>query len=199
MLELGKWQKSRWLRFMVAAGLVLTLIMAASPAGAVENGEISESAPAMENEAMSQEQQTDENEAPAQDNQAGPEGIKVFIDSEQLMFEVAPIVEYDRILVPVKGIFEALGARVAWQANTQGIVVQKGDSMILMHLYHPLAYINQEAVVLDVPPVAREERTFVPLRFVSQAMDYEVQWNPATQTVSINQAPQAAEAAWYLQ
>ncbi len=97
-----------------------------------------------------------------------------------------PMLYQDRTLVPLRSIFESLGAEVEWEGTTKTITLKKGTTIIIMRINVGTATINGQTVNLDVPPLLYNDRTFVPLRFVSQALGNEVGWNDQTRTVSIN-------------
>jgi hypothetical protein len=110
---------------------------------------------------------------------------KVNINGNQLIFEVDPIVENGRTLVPLRAIFEALGANVSWDGTTQLITATKDETIIKLQIGSQTAYKNNQPVPLDVPPKIVEDRTLVPLRFVSESLGANVKWYGDTQTITI--------------
>lgn len=112
-------------------------------------------------------------------------GPRVILDGRELSFDVPPAVENGRTLVPLRSIFEALGASVQWDATTQTVTATKGD--VAIHLViGGQAKRNGVPVALDVPAKVIDGRTMVPLRFVSEAMGADVVWNGDTQTITIS-------------
>ncbi|WP_204758286.1 copper amine oxidase N-terminal domain-containing protein [Heliomicrobium gestii] len=111
---------------------------------------------------------------------------KVLLDGRELFFDVPPIIENGRILVPVRAIFEELGANLTWKGITQPIIASKGNTTIELQVGSYTSFKNGKQIILDVPPRVINDRTLVPLRFVSEALDAEVNWNSYTHTVSIN-------------
>lgn len=109
----------------------------------------------------------------------------VFLDGRQLSFEVQPIIENGRTLVPLRAIFEALGASVSWDGNTQTVTAIKSGTEIKLVIGQTTAYKNGVAVKLDVPSKVVEGRTLVPLRFVSEALGAQVFWNGDKQEITI--------------
>lgn len=97
-----------------------------------------------------------------------------------------PMLFKNRTLVPMRTIFEKLGANVAWDDTTRTITVKKGTTVITMKPGVASAIVNGQTVTLEVPSLIYNNRTFVPLRFVSQALGNDVKWNDQTRTVSIN-------------
>ena len=112
----------------------------------------------------------------------------VVLDGQQLVFEVPPTVENGRTLVPLRAIFEALGANVSWDGATQTVTATKSDINIKLQIGAPVAYRNNQAVSLEVPGKIIENRTMVPLRFVSEGLGATVKWDGQTQTISLSQA-----------
>lgn len=112
---------------------------------------------------------------------------QVVLDGQQLEFEVPPIIENGRTLVPLRAIFEALGANVSWDGPTQTVTATKSDITIKLQIGSQTAYRNNEAVSLEVPGKIISNRTLVPLRFVSEALGATVKWDGQTQTISLSQ------------
>ncbi|SHJ31715.1 copper amine oxidase N-terminal domain-containing protein [Desulfofundulus thermosubterraneus] len=109
----------------------------------------------------------------------------VIVDGRALSFDVSPVIENSRTLVPIRAIFEALGADVSWDDITQSITVTKGTTKIKLTIDQVTAYKNDLPVILDVPVRIINNRTFVPLRFVSEALESKVNWDVASQTITI--------------
>lgn len=91
--------------------------------------------------------------------------------------EVAPFVENDRTLVPLRFISEAFGAEVDWNADKQEITIQDGKKKIVMTVAEKEYKIDGKKNTLDMPPIIFEDRTFVPLRAVAEAFGKSVAWD----------------------
>jgi hypothetical protein len=113
---------------------------------------------------------------------------KVILDGSLLVFDVPPIIEDGRTLVPLRTIFEALGATVEWDNDTQTVTAFKADTEVKL-VIGGQAFKNGSPVFLDVPARIISGRTMVPLRFVSEAMGCAVEWDNDTQTVNITSVP----------
>ena len=111
--------------------------------------------------------------------------INVTLDGQPVTFDVAPIIESGRTLVPVRAILEALGAQLTWDANSQQVTAQKEDTTISLTIGETTAYVNGEAYQLDVPAQIRDGRTLVPVRFLSENFHLTVNWDASTNTVEI--------------
>jgi hypothetical protein len=113
------------------------------------------------------------------------DGIKVYINSVEVRFDVPPIIENGRTLVPMRAIFEALGAEVYWDDNTKTAAAYKGDTGVAVQVDNFYANKNDSAVELDVAPKIIDGRMLVPLRFIGEAFDNDVNWDNDSRTVTI--------------
>lgn len=112
--------------------------------------------------------------------------IQVSIDGEILaMPEVLPVMLNNRVMVPIRGIFEHIGAKVEWNVISQTVTANLGDHNIRLPVNSHFATINGRRVRLDSPAVIFDGRTLVPLRFISEAMGAEVKWQGDTRQVLI--------------
>lgn len=110
---------------------------------------------------------------------------RVLVDGVEVQFDVPPVIENGRTLVPLRAIFEALGAEVFWDQETQTVSAVRGHVAMAIQIGNPLANVNDKGVPLDVPAKVVSGRTLVPLRFVSEAFGADVAWDGATCTVTI--------------
>lgn len=115
--------------------------------------------------------------------------ISVKVNGQKLSFDQPPAMVDNRVLVPLRGIFEALGAKVEWDSKTQVIDAYKdGEIIFRIAIGWNGAYIgpNQQEIRLDVPPQIINGRTMVPGRFVAETLGAEVNWDGVSKTVSIS-------------
>jgi len=113
----------------------------------------------------------------------------VILDNQRLSFDVPPTIENGRTLVPLRAIFEALGADVEWDGQTRTVTAAKDNIQIKLQIGSTTAYKNDSPVQLDVPAKIINNRTLVPLRFVSEALGAKVDWYGPTQTITITSSP----------
>lgn len=111
--------------------------------------------------------------------------IRVLLDGKSLSFEVAPINESGRVLVPMRRIFESLGATVHWDSTNRTATAVRNDRTVRLQIGAEEAFINDQAYELDVPGKIVGGRTLAPLRFVGEAFGADVKWDGTTQTVII--------------
>jgi len=116
---------------------------------------------------------------------AADEEIGVYVDGRALAMESAPVIAEGRILVPVRSIFEALGAELQWTPATQSVLASKNGRQVRMQIGQSSVYIDSEVRLLDVPAQLIGDRTYVPLRFVAEAFDAAVAWDELTRSVRI--------------
>ena len=116
---------------------------------------------------------------------AAAQPIGVFLNGERINFDVQPVLENERLLVPLRGIFETLGADVQWIEDTSEVVITKGDDKIQLSPGIKKASKNGSDFALDAAPRIVNGRILVPVRFVAENLHAEVKWNPYTRAVSI--------------
>ncbi|HEY9061017.1 MAG TPA: copper amine oxidase N-terminal domain-containing protein [Pseudobacteroides sp.] len=114
--------------------------------------------------------------------------IHVTVNGSPVLFpDVTPFLDKNnRTQVPVRFVAEALGGSVKWISNTQTVVIEKNGDTILFKINENAYSINGKKVSVDSSSTLKGSRTFVPLRFVSEALGATVKWNAATNTVEIS-------------
>ncbi|AEM78373.1 copper amine oxidase N-terminal domain-containing protein [Thermoanaerobacter wiegelii] len=78
--------------------------------------------------------------------------VTITFNGEQLHFDVPPVLENGRVLVPLRTIFEALGATVNWDGTTRTVTATQDNNIVKLTIGKSMAYKNGVAVKLDVPP-----------------------------------------------
>lgn len=111
--------------------------------------------------------------------------IRTYLNGRELAFDVPPLVDRGRTLVPARGLFEALGATVTWDPSTRTVSAFLGENELLLRIDDDQAYVNGGPVSLEVPPRILEGRTLIPLRFVSEGLGAGVRWDPEQQAIAI--------------
>ena len=120
---------------------------------------------------------------------------RVMLNGQQLSFDVPPTIESGRTLVPLRTIFEAMGATVNWNAASSTVKATKGSSTITLPVGSRTATVNGKNVSLDVPAKIVNSRTLVPLRFVSESLGAQVDWNNTERLVTITAQANSGKAA----
>ncbi len=111
--------------------------------------------------------------------------VKVVIDGEKKDFELYPTIINGRTLVPMRDIFEFFGAEVLWIEEAGRVVAQKDSVEITFTIDSDKMYIDGKEIKLDCAARIIADRTFVPLRAISEAFGYGVLWEDETRTVII--------------
>lgn len=114
------------------------------------------------------------------------DNITVKVNGARIQFDAQPRIENDRTIVPIRAIAEALGFYVDWNAGTQTASISKGDTTVVVTVDSNIARVNGKEVTLDMSAVIREDRTMIPLRFVSEALGCTVDWFGKNKIVAIN-------------
>lgn len=112
--------------------------------------------------------------------------IKIEIDGKNVVSDVAPFIDNDRTLVPIRVISENLGYSVNWDNQTRKVTVKNNDKLIELTIGKKDVKIDGTNSSSDVAPTIKNERTFVPIRFISESFDNDVKWDNNTRTVRIN-------------
>lgn len=116
---------------------------------------------------------------------SSPYCISVRLDGRKVYFDQLPSIVNDRTLVPLRAIFEALDAEVAWDGATRTVTATKGDTVVVLTIDSTTPTVNGETQTLDAPAMIINSRTMVPARFVAQSFGAVVDWDGATRTVII--------------
>lgn len=111
--------------------------------------------------------------------------ISVFLDGEKLNFDVPPQMINDRTMVPMRKIFEAMGAVVVWDDSTETVTATKNAKKVNLTVGSNTVYKNGSPIHTDVPAQLIDGRTLVPIRVVSEALECNVDWVEQTNTVNI--------------
>jgi hypothetical protein len=114
--------------------------------------------------------------------------VAAVADGKSYTLDAAPYVDpaANRTLVPIRFVSEALGAEVDWQAAARQVVIKDGDQEIVLTIGSTNALVDGQTTALDcAPEIKPPGRTFVPLRFVSEALGARVDYNAVTKVITI--------------
>ena len=112
-------------------------------------------------------------------------GTGIFCKGTRLAVGQAPVVVDGHVLVPLRAVFESLGATVGWQEADQSIRVTAGENGIWMQYGNPVLGKNGVDTVMDVPPQMVNGYAMVQLEAVAVAMDVAVEWLPELDAVMV--------------
>ncbi len=114
------------------------------------------------------------------------EPINVEVNGKLIDFDVPPQIINGRTLVPMRAIFEHLGATVEWNDKTKTVTAVRENTTISLKIGDTDMIINGIPKLIDAPACIINGRTLVPIRAISDAFDLGVRWNKLTRTVSVN-------------
>ncbi|MCD8049146.1 MAG: hypothetical protein LUG52_06015 [Clostridia bacterium] len=113
------------------------------------------------------------------------DAIFVTIDGTALTFDANPYITNGRTMVPMRAIFEALDCDVTWNNDEKSVTAVSDATTVKLAIGEATMYVNNTAVTLDQAAEITSDRTFVPVRAVSEALGCDVNWNNDTRTVEI--------------
>lgn len=122
--------------------------------------------------------------------------ITVTYDGENISFDVQPEIVDDRVMVPMRTIFETFGAKVKWDSDTQTITAKKKSKTIQMTIGSNNMTKNDETYSSDVAPIIEDGRTLVPIRAISDMLGLDVEWNEKNNTVTITTPQDDEDNSW---
>ncbi|MHB8158229.1 MAG: copper amine oxidase N-terminal domain-containing protein [Desulfocucumaceae bacterium] len=116
----------------------------------------------------------------------------IILNDRPIKFDVDPFIQNDRVMVPMRAIFEALGAEVEWSPESRSVTARYGNNMVFLVIGSSTAFRYREGlddgpspVDLDAQPIIVGDRTMVPVRFISESLNAHVDWNNLSKTVYI--------------
>ncbi len=116
--------------------------------------------------------------------------IKIYLEDKLLVSDVKPFIENDRTMVPVRMIAENMGHDVLWNPTNRMVTILSTRQRIILTIDSNIAQVGKKQVEMDTTAIIRDDRTYVPIRFVSENFGFDVDWDGDTRTVFIT-APKA--------
>lgn len=114
-----------------------------------------------------------------------PEGITVTLDGKKIKFDQPPVIINGRTLVPVRAVFESIGASVGWKAETRTVTIKKGSKSVNLTIGSNIIKTGDKEIKIDVPAQIINGRTLIPVRAVAEEFQCEVDWDARKKTVII--------------
>lgn len=113
-----------------------------------------------------------------------------YIDDKEIVLDAPPYISKGSSMVPLRFISEAFKAEIKWENIGKGrIYIQLKTNKIRLDIGEKLAFINDVACVLPVPPEIKNSRTFVPIRFISEGFGAKVEWDASKNQILIRFTP----------
>ncbi|WP_149095786.1 stalk domain-containing protein [Paenibacillus terrae] len=109
----------------------------------------------------------------------------VYVDDRPLQLAAQPLLLDGTMLIPMRQLFEAQGARLSWDGSSKTVTATKNDTVLTYRIGELAATLNGNTLSLNVPGQIVEGNTMIPLRFVSEALGSTVKWEALTRTIRI--------------
>lgn len=117
-----------------------------------------------------------------------PVPITLFVNEQKVETPIMhPVMIEDRVLVPIREVFEAMGATIKWEATKKIVTVQYKTTTVRLKVDEKQAFVNEEVSLLDVPARNINGKVMIPVRFVSEALGMKVQWRSKERSVWIEE------------
>jgi len=114
--------------------------------------------------------------------------VRIFVDGRRINLNPAALIVAGRVMVPLRGTVEAMGASVTF-VEPRTIVILRDPRVIELELGNRLARVNGTPVRIDVPPIAVAGHTYIPLRFVGEALGATIRFDRSARSVHIFTSP----------
>jgi competence ComEA-like helix-hairpin-helix protein len=120
-------------------------------------------------------------------------GIEIVVDGDTLDLEHPPVLKYERMLIPMRELFTAMGADVYWDEETRTSFAVMDNLRVIIPIGSYLPTVDDMPVSIDVPAMVIGGRTYIPLRFAAESLGCHVSWDAEGNTVLITTVSAAAE------
>ncbi len=112
--------------------------------------------------------------------------IRIYINGDELKTDNNPVIINGTTMVPMRDIFEALDSKVNWDSATKSVTATRGNKAIKLTVNSTEAIVNGKTNILNEAPYVNENQTtMVPLRFISEALGADVEWNGTERVITI--------------
>jgi len=125
--------------------------------------------------------------------------IQVMVNGQTIVFpDEAPYVEHksSRTMVPARFVSEKLGAKMTWNGKLNQVTFSLQGKTIHLRIGQNYAQVNGKSVVFDTPAMVRNNRTMIPLRFISEILRAQVVWDAKRNLVNVTTVPTIPKGTW---
>ena len=110
---------------------------------------------------------------------------KFNLNGEEIAFDVQPILDGENLLLPLRFIYEKMGANVSWYEETNTVFADLDGNITTIQIGNELMFLNGDSFKLDAVPVLKDDRTLVPAAVIENGTGAKVSWDAEKSTVSI--------------
>ncbi|MDO5398915.1 MAG: stalk domain-containing protein [bacterium] len=111
--------------------------------------------------------------------------IKILLNGSQIKTDTEPVIENDRVLVPLRVLLEAMGAEVSWNESEQRVTIVFNGRSMELHIGAQEMVVDNETILLDAAPEIINDRTMVPIRAIAEACGCKVDWDSDSREVMV--------------
>ncbi len=116
---------------------------------------------------------------------SAPDAVRVKLNGEFLSFVNPPVIRGDRTLISVRFLFECMGASVDWNDTGRTVTITYGGNTVELAIDSDRAKVNGEEKILDIPAQLVNEKTMIPLRFISEELGFDVTYDETNKVAEI--------------
>lgn len=117
----------------------------------------------------------------------------VTVNNNLIKFDTPPYIKNGVTLVPLRAISEELGGDVSWDAETKTVTITNGDTVVQITENSTTCIVNGETIEISAPATKDCGRTYVPLRFLSEALGFNTEWDSENELIDISDGTEASE------
>ncbi|RYG21525.1 copper amine oxidase N-terminal domain-containing protein, partial [bacterium] len=113
--------------------------------------------------------------------------LVVVVDGKPVEFKgnAQPMVYRGRVMVPMRGIFEALGATLTYDPTTRTVQAQRNNEAVELTFGSKIAKKNGAEILLDTPPSIIKNVTYVPMRFIAESLGAKLSYDKPNMRLTI--------------
>lgn len=113
----------------------------------------------------------------------------ITVNNNIVKFDAPPYIKGGNTLVPLRAISEQLGAEVSWDDNTQTVTITKEDTIVEFKVNSTTVLVNGVPTEIPAPAHVTSGRTYLPLRFLAETLDFNVNWDGDNEIIDIETVP----------
>lgn len=112
--------------------------------------------------------------------------IQLYVNGNSVTTSVPPVQMSDDVLVPAREVFSVAGAEVEWRPSEQSIYVHNESNLIVLKINSNEAWVNGQMKPLNIPAKLINNKVMIPIRFISEALGYGVNWSPSDYAIYVS-------------